>query len=530
MNPVVVQDVFISSPLSLLTLIIVLFPLAAALYSLFFRRWLSVLGLMTRVFSAIALFASILAVPVVGDHAYIIHLNPVTLYLDSLSIYFVLLVNLVVLFASFSIPRFLAMDAEQNPFHQPAYFYVFFNLFYISMLLVPMVDNLVALWIAVELTTVCSTILVRYRRDRLSLEAAWKYIMIATTGIIFALLGTLFLANAVPQALLDRQPNADLVSWSFLAHAVNAENLNKNFVMLSFLFVLLGYGAKAGLAPMHTWLPDSHGQAPAPVSALLSGAMLKLALYAILRFYTITNLCLGDNEFTSRLLLVTGVFSLVLATPFVLKRNTFKRTLAYHSLEHMGIITFGIGIGTQVALFGALLHAMNHALTKTLMFLLYGSVQYEYQERCGVDVAEAEVGIQGVLKALPVAGTILAIGGLALVGSPPFNIFMSEFVILWAAIQQAMDGRFWVGVALVFFVVTIAMIFAGMVGHLARLLLGPAPFERIKFTRRQAWALLPFGVMVLLIILFGITVPYWPVPFPQVLENSVRIVMSGVTN
>jgi hydrogenase-4 component F len=528
--PMEITRVIEATPqLTSLALLIILAPLAAALGSLFLRRHPKINGWLTTISSIASLLAVVFAVSWVGDQGHIIRLFPFfNLYLDSLSVYFVLLVNLVALFASFSIPSFLSVDARQNKFHNPAYFYAFFNLFHMTMVLVPMVDNLVVLWISVELTTVFSTILVRYRRDRLSLEAAWKFIMITTTGIIFALMGTLFLANALPESVLRSPESADLMGWSYLANASIATQLDPSFVKLSFLFILLGYGTKAGLAPMHTWLPDGHGQAPAPVSALLSGVMLKSALYAILRFYTITNLCLGDKLFTSRLLLLTGVFSLALATPFILKRNKFKRILAYHSLEHMGIITFGIGIGTPIALFGALLHALNHALTKALMFLVYGSLQYEYQERCGIDATEGEPNIQGVLKVLPFSGTILAFGGLALVGSPPFSIFMSEFIILWAAIQQAHDRRMWLGVALFFFIVTITCIFGGLVGHLARLLLGPAPFEPVKYTFRRVWMLAPFIVLVLILFLFGVMVPAWPVDFPHVLQNSVRVVLSGV--
>ncbi|RPJ43058.1 MAG: hypothetical protein EHM21_12035 [Chloroflexi bacterium] len=181
-------------------------------------------------------------------------------------------------------------------------------------------------------------------------------------------------------------------------------------------------------------------------------------------------------------------------------------------------------------MFGALLHALNHALTKALMFLVFGSLQYEYQARCGDEVLEKEGDIQGILKALPLSGTILAFGGLALVGSPPFSIFMSEFMILWAAVQQAWDKPLLLSVALFFFVVTVTLIFAGLVGHLGRLLLGPAPFEPVKMNRSRLLALLPFLVLVGMIFFFGITVPRWPVDFPQVLENSVQVVMYGVTD
>ncbi len=511
-----------------LALIIVLAPLAAATLGLLLKRRMGLLNWVTPICSGISLLATLLVIPQVLDRGLKIPVMPfLDLYLDALSLYFVLLVNLVAFFASFSIAQFLKSGARGNLMHNPGGFILFFNLFQMTMLLAPMVENLVTLWMAVELTTVFSAILVGYKRDRLSLEAAWKFMMINTTGIIFALLGTLFMANAIPEKVFGYQPMVDWMNWSFLANWDIATHLNKNYVMLSFLFILLGYGTKAGLAPMHSWLPDSHGEAPSPVSALLSGVMLKTALYAILRFATITNLCLfeGSSKFTSNLLLATGVLSLILATPFIVKRNPFKRTLAFHSLEHIGIIAIGIGIGTPVAVFGALLHTLNHALTKALMFLVYGSIQQAYQERGG----EAQP-IQGVLKAMPLSGTILAFGGLALAGSPPFSIFMSEFVILWAALREVMARNSpLLGLALACVVVSIGIIFGGLVGHLARLLLGPAPFAPVKLTPQRLRGLAPFLILLAGIVLFGFLLPRLPVDLPLLLQRSVWIVENGVT-
>ncbi len=501
-----------------LALIVLFTPLLAAAAALIFRRRGRLVDVSTVLFSLFSLLASIL---IASNHQpeppTIFTFMRVDFYLDALSVYFILLVNLVAFAASWYTAQFLAFDAQHNPRHDPTQFHLFFNLFHFTMLIVPMVDNLVVLWIAVELTTLVSTMLVRYRRDRPALEAAWKYIVITTTGIIFALLGTLFLANAIPQYV---SWDGDPMNWSVLTQGPITE-LDQGFVRLSFLFILIGYGTKAGFAPMHTWLPDGHGEAPSPVSALLSGVLLKSALYAILRFYTITNLNQeGDSTFTSSILLVSGLLSLGLATPFILKRNKFKRVLAYHSLEHMGIITFGIGIGGEVALFGALLHALNHALTKALMFLTFGHVRREHLKR-----GYAEAQITGVLKSMPISGVMLAFGGLALVGSPPFNIFMSEFVILWAAIGRAIEAHS-LGyiLATVLFVVTITLIFGGLVGHLSRLLLDRPPFER---ERENLFRLAPSLLLLALILIFGLTVPAWPIDLPDLLKQSVQILMGG---
>ena len=300
---------------------------------------------------------------------------------------------------------------------------------------------------------------------------------------------------------------------------------------LSFLFVLVGYGTKAGFAPMHTWLPDGHGEAPFPVSALLSGVLLKSALYAILRFYTITNLNQGNAIFTSNILLFSGLLSLVLATPFILKGNKFKRVLAYHSLEHMGIIAFGIGIGGPVALFGALLHALNHALTKALMFLTFGNVHREYASQARTSDLD-EKQIIGVLTSMPLSGTVLLFGGLGLVGSPPFNIFLSEFIILWEGFKRIIHpsdaaGQLPVGVyilAVALFLITVTLIFGGLVGHMARLLLDRPPFAGLQDHIVQ---LMPLLLLLVIIVIFGVWVPTWPIDFPQLLNQSVCILQNG---
>ncbi|MBK8050831.1 MAG: hypothetical protein IPK16_29240 [Anaerolineales bacterium] len=241
-------------------------------------------------------------------------MGPIYLLTDSLSIYFLFLVNVIALFASWN----QVVANQLTP--RPLFFNILVNLFHFTMLLVPVVDNLVFLWIAVEATTLVSTLLVSILDKRNSWEAAWKYLLVTSTGIIFGLFGTMFLANAAQTLVPELGAGGDLnrlLDWSYLigpdaSGAPRALQLPTDLVELSFLFVLVGYGTKAGFAPMHTWLPDGHGEAPAPISALLSGVLLKSALYAILRFSTLTNAALGSSQFTSSLLLGTGLVSLLL--------------------------------------------------------------------------------------------------------------------------------------------------------------------------------------------------------------------------
>jgi hydrogenase-4 component F len=197
----------------------------------------------------------------------------------------------------------------------------------------------------------------------------------------------------------------------------------------------------------------------------------------------------------------------------------------------MGIIVFGVGIGLPVGLYGALLHALNHAVTKALMFLIFDHISSQYWLRLGAapDPGAAEARIHGVLKSMPVSGTILAFGGLALVGSPPFNIFMSEFIILWAALQKAFDQRsVWLFAAIFIFFISITLIFIGMARHLSRLLLGDAPVAPIEVEARGMGRLAPFMALIALILLFGLLIPASPVDFPALLESSVAILQNGV--
>lgn len=450
-------------------------------------------------------------VPVVGEIGFLI---------DAMSLYFILLVNVIAFVASWSAVGYREGILTGSRRQSPAFFHTLVNFFHVTMLLVPLVDNLIALWIAIESTTLVSTLLVSFQDKKDSWEAAWKYLIITSTGIIFALIGTMFLANAakglIPTIAGDHNR---VMNWTFLLQ--HAKDLSPDFVKLSFLFILVGYGTKAGLAPMHTWLPDGHGEAPAPISALLSGVLLKSALYAILRFYTITNAVLNDAQFTSKILLGSGLFSLMLATPFILKENRFKRVLAYHSLEHMGIITFGIGIGGPVALFGALLHTLNHAITKALMFLSFGNIQKHY----------GQTPITGVLRSMPWTAAVLILGGLALVGSPPFNIFVSEVIILWGALMNLNLGNTvlitpasmpnWIVItAVVLFALSTTLIFYGLVGHLARLVLHKtAADERFKETSGE---LLPLVFLLIVALSFGLRI--WP-PINGLLDRSVAIIL-----
>ncbi len=461
---------------------------------------------------------------------------------DSLSAYFLAVVNLVALFAAFFTNRINELGGDEPPMSS---FHALFNGFHATMLLLQMLDNLLMVWVMIVLTTIISAPLIGYtkaynlknvvaanteeggadddevsdvsstedelegeiRRDedvpasvansqdravrplleiityfeRRAREASWKYIVLSSVGIVFSLFGTILFVGALSPA------TPFSLSWSNLATGlataqctVNAAApycvTSTNLMQLAFLLIVLGYGTKAGLFPMHSWLPDGHGEAPSSVSAMLSGVLLKSAVYVIVRFTILVNLGLKQNQsapsqFTSITLIIFGLVSLVAAVPFILNTNEtnhFKRVLAFHSLQHMGIIVFAFGLGTPLAILGALLHVLNHGFTKALMFLGVGRI---YQASSSPSQALKVNQIQGVFKSIPVVGGIVAIGGVALVGAPPFSLFLSELLILVAALQRARNGPFEIVIAIIYGG-SLAIIFAGLMVHMSRFLLG----------------------------------------------------------
>lgn len=349
--------------------------------------------------------------------------------------------------------------------HGPGYVRLYcalLNLFCATMLFVPLTAGFGLLWVAVELTTVVSVLLVAIDRTKGALEAAWKYVLIASVGLFLALLAVLVLyaagTHAIGSAYVPR-------FTPLLAHA---RGLTHEAVELAFVLALVGFGTKAGFAPMHTWLPDAHSEAPAPVSALLSGSLLADALYAVLRFFQVA-LANGDRAFAEHVLIVFGVVSLVLAALSVLRQRNFKRLLAYSSIEHMGVIALGIGFGAPLAVAGALLHVITHASTKGLAFFGTGSLMRGYQTRRIGEVTDAG-------RRMPFTGPMFLAAALALSGLPLSGIFRSEFEI---AVGGFTHGQY-VGAGLLIVLVNLA--FFGVVWHIGMMVLrrpnGPAGSQR----------------------------------------------------
>jgi hydrogenase-4 component F len=303
--------------------------------------------------------------------------------------------------------------------------------FMATMLSVPVLNNIGIMWVAIEATTVVSVLMVSIYRTGSSLEAAWKYLILGSVGIALALFGTMMTYYASSSIAGD---DGNRLLWTHLS-TISAQ-LDPDVMRLAFIFVLVGYGTKTGLAPMHTWLPDAHSQAPSPISGLLSGVLLNCALYAILRFQVLTAASAGSG-FTDTLLIVFGMFSIAIAIPFLLVQHDIKRMLAYHSVEHMGIITLAAGIGGPIALYAAMLHLVAHSLTKSALFFSSAPIVQVFHTR-------SMHRMRGLLRATPVAGFGLLLGVFALAGFPPFAMFSSEYGLVTGAFQA--NGRGAIGV------------------------------------------------------------------------------------
>ena len=407
---------------------------------------------------------------------------------DDLSLVFLLLLVVLTLAVSIYTVGWLqqALAVGNMKAESLRVYFALVHLFVATMVVTILADNLGVLWIAMEGTTITSAVLVGYHGHHHGLEAAWKYIIVTTIGISFGLFGTVL----VYAAAADVQAGAGAMSWSGIMEV--ASGLDPGIVRIGFIFVVVGYGTKAGLAPMHFWLPDAHSQAPTPVSALLSGVLIKCALLGIIRFQTIAAAACGP-AFPATVLLVFGLTSIVVATPFILAQHDIKRLLGYHSVEHVGIVALGLGFGGRVGTYGALLHVVNHGVTKALAFFAAGTAIARYGSR---DMRL----IRGLLGVAPVGATLLMLAALSLAGVPPFSIFVSELLVLRAGIGQG----HWVAIAI--FLTMVVVIFAGLLHHASAMAFG----EPTATAGREPEAWSPLLGMVLLasiMVALGLTIP-----------------------
>jgi hydrogenase-4 component F len=354
------------------------------------------------------------------------------------------------------------------------------------------------MWVAIEATTLATAPLIYFNRTPRSIEATWKYLLVGSVGIALALLGSFFLAYAAVQQGVD----SSLLFDDLLR---NAHLLSKPWLHVAFIFLLVGYGTKMGLAPMHTWKPDVYGEAPGVVGALLAGGVTNCAFLALLRIDHICRVA-GETEYDGRLLIFMGILSMVFAAVFMVGQRDFKRMLAYSSVEHMGILVLGIGIGGG-AVFGALLHMINNGLTKGVLFLSAGNIHRSYG-------AKTTDQVQGAMRRLPLSGTLFLLGFLAITGSPPFGPFVSEFTILNGAFGA---GRYVVGAV---FLVLLLVIFIGMGRTVLTVVQGRVPANARRTAYRDGLLTgLPVLVSFAAVLLLGV---YVPTPLYNLLRDAVQ--------
>ena len=384
---------------------------------------------------------------------------------------------------------------------QLRHYYVLTPLFVSAMLLAPLADNLGVMWVAIESTTLASVLLVTFYNHKTSFEAGWKYIIIGSVGISLALFGTVITYSAAVA-----MPGAEThggMNWSALV--LIADKFNPTAMRLAFIMVLLGYGTKAGLAPMHTWKPDAYAEAPVPAATLLGAGFINCAIYSIMRFDVLAEKCLG-HEFPSRLLIGFGVFSILLAAPFVLVQRNFRRLLAYSSIDHAGIMVAALGFGGRLGALGAVLHMLFHGVTKPLMFFCSGNVQQEY----GSPYLRR---VHGVIHTLPWTAVLFLVATFAVTGTPPFSLFQSEFTALSAALEA---DRNW---AAALFVLGVVTIFVGFLLHMARMNLGSPP-EDMPRARECPWKLGAMALVAVVVITLGVWVP---APIFNLVKQSASI-------
>jgi hydrogenase-4 component F len=408
---------------------------------------------------------------------------------DGLSSFFLLgiafISGLVLVYAS----GYLRHMGEER-FSSPRWFYALVFLFLFTMVSVCLSANLGFLWIMMEGTTLASALLVGFYNTEGAVEAGWKYLVVCTVGIAFALFGTIVLYLAAVKAGMS--PAAAL-DWVSLMKAAPRLGLDPHLVKLAFVFVIVGYGTKIGFVPMHSWLPDAHAEAPTPISALLSAVLLNCAMYALMRYDAIVSRAAGP-AFPHTLLLIFGLMSMVVAGLLILVQRNLKRLLAYSSVEHMGIIAIGLGLGGPLGLFGALLHTFNHSVAKSLLFFSAGSVRHNLGT-LRID------GINGMSRTLPQTSAALVVGSLAIVGLPPFGLFVSEFAILSEAFAQAR----YVVVAL--FLIVLSVVFGGFAYHISRMLCGE-PDRRAENAKLIPSEYMSMGIAALCLLLFGARIPH----------------------
>ncbi len=406
-------------------------------------------------------------------------------YIDPLNVFLVTLTAFVSLSTAIFSRPYMLIEQDHGKMTPPRMrlYHSMYQLFGFTMLLGFTTNNLGLLWVAMEAATLTTVLLVSVYRTAASLEAAWKYFILCGVGIAQALFGTILLYMAAERVLGPE--NATLL-WTNL-NDIKAQ-LDPTIVTLAFVFLLIGYGTKVGLVPLHSWLPDAHAEGPTPVSAVLSGLLLNVAMYAVLRCKVLTDGALG-TAMAGHIMMGFGLLSVTVAAFFLSRQKDVKRMFAYSSIEHMGLITFAFGMGTPVANFAGLLHMTVHSLVKSAIFFTVGHAT----QKAGTQMMSE---IRGLIKVNPTVGWGLMIGVMAILGMPPFGVFASEFLILTTAMRE----QPW---AAPFLFLALVVAFASILVRVLPMVFGDTELKPLAHPP----ALIPVFAHLLLALVLGLYIP-----------------------
>ena len=415
--------------------------------------------------------------------------------IDALGAIIIALIAFIGFIAALYSTAYLRRETEKGiiGFEKVRLYFILFNLFIAAMLLAASTSNPIIMWIAIEATTLSTAFLISFYNKPSAMEAAWKYLIINSIGLLLGFFGTLLFYTALTHG------EGSVFSWDYLMDS--AKNLDPMIAKIAFIFILVGYGTKTGLVPMHTWLPDAHSKAPAPISGLLSGLLLNVAMLAILRFKVAADAAIG-GQFTDNLLIWFGLISIVLASFIIMVQKNYKRLLAYSSIENMGIAALGFGLG-GIGAFAAILHIIYHALAKSLLFFSSGNIFLRYSS---TKIAK----IKGMLSAIPTTSLVFMIGFLTIVGVPPFGIFMTKFYILSEGLKIHPVQTI---IALAAFVI----IFIGFLTHATTMLFGTVP-EGILKEKENKWTIIPLAVLIIAFVVLSV---YLPQPLKILIDSAL---------
>ncbi|HUK55565.1 MAG TPA: proton-conducting transporter membrane subunit [Nitrospiria bacterium] len=394
-----------------------------------------------------------------------------------------------------------------TPARMSRYFFLF-HLFVFAMNLAVLANSLGILWVAIEGTTLATTFLINFFKRKTSLEAGWKYLILCSVGIALALFGTVLMYMSSVRALGEGHATLNITELMRVA-----AQLDPHAVKLAFVFILVGYGTKVGLVPMHTWVPEAYSEAPAPVVAMLAGVLETVAVYAVLRCKMVVDATVSPG-YAGNFLLALGFLSFVTAALFMLVQRDYKRLFAYSSIEHMGIAMVGFGAGGFLGTFGGLFHLLNHALAKSLAFFAAGRLFIRFETR---EIAS----VRGVFKVQPLTAAALLAASLALVGMPPLSMFVSEFSVAAALATQAYGadtihiGHFLTitvadevrDLGLVFFFMIVAVVvFGGLMFRVMKMVWGDPP-SGIGTGETWGWGHLSLVLNIGALLILGFLMP-----------------------